>query len=120
MSDNKGRFVAIKLGLWLSDEICKGCGDREHFKARKVLSHAGQFVGTIDDHAPHPKPPPDFLSPAGSELLRDTLLGRKYRVSFEGMRAQIDRPWERIFSEGSGATPAEALLDAAFKALEEK
>jgi hypothetical protein len=41
----------------------------------------------------------------------------KWRVCFEDGRVQIDKPWEPTFTEASGKTPAEALLDAAYRLL---
>ena len=98
-TDDKGRFVAIKLGLW---------HEGPNIINKEGLRGAG---------AP---PPPDFLSPAGEDLLLRTVLNRRLRIEFDGDECYIRTRDGTDSKHGSGRTPAEALLDAAFKALEEK
>lgn len=103
---DKGRFVAIKLGLWK---------EGPNIINKEGLRGAG---------AP---PPPDFLSPAGADLLLRTLLANNQHVNFEmtynRSQAVCWLHQESESTKGIGATWPEALLVAAYnllKALEEK
>ena len=104
-TDDKGRFVAIKLGLW-KEGLDYGFGD--------IF-------------------PPDFLSPAGADLLLRTLYnkGFSWTVSSIGEYLLMWKPARgpNYFDEPHAKVPireanlAEARLDAAYdllKALEEK
>ena len=117
-TDDKGRFVAIKLGLYHPDKRTEcGC-DQKYGEPDNFINEAGNRC-----HWHKAGPPPDFLSPAGADLLLRTLL-KTYSINF-GIKSDghpvfvmvAKGHWSRT---GYGDTPAEALLDAAFKALEEK
>lgn len=105
-TDDKGRFVAIKLGLW---------HEGPNIINKEGLRGAG---------AP---PPPDFLSPAGADLLLRTLLDKGWQITaifkvVASVHVFLATPDGEV-EEGIGATWPEALLDAAYKlvkALEEK
>ena len=119
-TDDKGRFVAIKLGLFVPTACDSGEYEshRQCWKCNEV----------------HPTPP-RFTEPAGSDLLLRTLLAKGIGIHFYGdvllsedANGKTVKKWrvgvcdaaQALWFHAENAVPAEALLDAAFKALEEK
>ena len=128
---DKGRFVAIKLGLWNHEQ----CPELISFNTRDGdwtcrARHSGtdrqRYIRNRAESAdiisyPHEIPPPDFLSPAGADLLLRTLL-KTYSVYF-GIKSDDEHPVLVMVAKvgceqtGYGDTPAQALLDAAYNLL---
>ena len=102
-TDDKGRFVAIKLGLW---------HEGPNIINKEGLRGAG---------AP---PPPDFLSPAGEDLLLRTLHRRHIDIEIhhEWLTLYGGSPVREVPVHFNGDDYKPALLDAAYNllALEEK
>jgi hypothetical protein len=121
---DKSRFVATALGLnkpvccdgvWSHEPKphCPRCGARVQWNT-PVLQ--GESYTT----EPHDIPPPDFLSPAGADLLLRTLLEKGYFIHFGAGKCRIS-----VTANGDivarfnapGNDYKSALLDAAYRLL---
>ena len=117
--DDKGRFVAIELGLIQEGEMCRTWtrykSQRHESESLLCCEHG------LTELIPHLEPPPDFLSPAGADLLLRTLHRRHIDI-------EIHHEWLTLYGvrevpvHFNGDDYKPALLDAAYNllALEEK
>ena len=119
--DQKMRVVAEKLGM-LKPQLCDRYQQAQVGTTARICTSCGAETNEplveLPQYVPHDIPPPNFLEPAGADMLQQKLLESHYLyfqpASRSGVVCIID---DDDMTESRGETWREALLDAAFKLL---
>ncbi len=117
---DKSRFVATALRLWKEGQRCDRFQAIIDYPLRRCTTCGAETraLGDLPQYSWHEMPPPQFLEPAGADLLLRTLLEKGHDVLFQPRpnAARVDCVIGHCRG-GYGVNQRKALLDAAYRLL---